>query len=474
MKKLFLTSALIIGLSLGSTTVLAADKINVLASGMPLTFSASDGCGIPFIDQNGRTQLPLRKCVASLGAEVDYRQDTQEIIITKGATNISLKIGEEFIYINGETAELDTAAVLIDNRTYLPIRPIAEALGYQVKWEADEKTVIIDQNLTADDITIVDLSSRLQAYASKNCGEWFVSDGKLYYYDKDNNLVRGDLHKQGLAQIIRAMKDEYTEETLLNPPKKCGNYILSSYATAGMTGSVKYFLTAADGSEYSFVSSTMMPLNFACDEEYIVITGTDAENNLQIVHNGTDESFPTPEIKFNIRYIANDAQRFTAPIITEGKVYTAAYQSKEKAYYLAEIDLASKKVNLLAQALPQKMQDVNGAVYYLADNELWLYQENENVLLAQNITDFAVSGEAVYVADNGKGLCFLENDGKLRLIAGFSTVQSLEAADGYVLAKLDNNGESFWLLLDDNGNIAGAVMNAREVCYASGKIYAEK
>lgn len=183
---------------------------------------------------------------------------------------------------------------------------------------------------------------------------------------------------------------------------------------------------------------------------------------------------PTPEIKFNIRYTANDAQRVTAPIIAEGKVYTAAYQSKEKAYYLAEIDLASKEVKLLAQALPQKMQDVNGAVYYLADNELWLYQENENVLLAQNITDFAVSGEAVYVADNGKGLCFLENDGKLRLIAGFSAVQSLEAADGYVLAKLDNNGESFWLLLDDNGNIAGAVMNAREVCYAGGKIYVEK
>lgn len=190
MKKLFFTSALIIGLSLGSTTVLAADKINVLASGMPLTFSASDGYGIPFIDQNGRTQLPLRKCMASLGAEVDYRQDTQEIIITKGAINISLKIGEKFLDINGETAELDTAAVLIDNRTYLPIRPIAEALGYQVKWEADEKTVIIDQNLTAEDIPIVDLSSRLQAYASKNCGEWFVSDGKLYYYNNNSDYLQ--------------------------------------------------------------------------------------------------------------------------------------------------------------------------------------------------------------------------------------------------------------------------------------------
>ena len=158
--------------------------------------------------------------MASLGAEVDYRQDTQEIIITKGAINISLKIGEKFLDINGETAELDTAAVLIDNRTYLPIRPIAEALGYQVKWEADEKTVIIDQNLAAEDIPIVDLSSRLQANASKNCGAWFVRDGKLYYYDKDNNLVREDLHKQELAHIIRVMKDEYTEQIALNPPKK--------------------------------------------------------------------------------------------------------------------------------------------------------------------------------------------------------------------------------------------------------------
>lgn len=474
MKKLILISAVIIGLSFSTQAAFAEDNINVLASGMPLSFSASDGCGIPFIDQNGRTQLPLRKCVASLGAEVDYRQNTQEIIITKGATNISLKIGEEFIYINGETAALDTAAVLIDNRTYLPIRPIAEALGYQVKWEADEKTVIIDQNLAAEDITIVDLSSRLQANASKNCGEWFVSDGKLYYYDRDNNLVWEDLHKQGLAHIIRAMKDEYTEEILLNSPKKCGNYIFSSYATAGMIGSVKYFLTAADGSEYSFVSSTMMPLDFACDREYIVITGTDAENNLKIMHNGTDESFSTPEIKFNIRYTANDAQRVTAPIIAEGKVYTAAYQVKEKAYYLAEIDLASKEVKLLAQALPQKMQDANGAVYYLADHELRLYRENENVLLAQNIADFAVSGGTVYVSDNDKGLCVLENDGKLRLLAGFSAVQSLEAVDGYVLAKLDNEGERFWLLLDDNGNIAGAVMNANEVQYASGKIYVEK
>ena len=39
--------------------------------------------GIPYIDSNNRTQVPLRITMESLGAEVDWNQDTQTVVVEK-------------------------------------------------------------------------------------------------------------------------------------------------------------------------------------------------------------------------------------------------------------------------------------------------------------------------------------------------------------------------------------------------------
>lgn len=88
----------------------------------------------PFIDENDRTQLPIRAVAESIGCEVGYDEETQTVTINSEDIDITLKIGEQAMLCNGETIIMDTAARIVDDRTYVPVRYIAESMGYEVVW----------------------------------------------------------------------------------------------------------------------------------------------------------------------------------------------------------------------------------------------------------------------------------------------------------------------------------------------------
>ncbi len=92
---------------------------------------------------NDRTMLPIRFIAEALGAEVEWVETERKVIITKGDTNIVIFIDGDYAYINGEAVKLDAAAFIEGNRTYLPLRFVAEALGADVVWDPDTRTVIV-------------------------------------------------------------------------------------------------------------------------------------------------------------------------------------------------------------------------------------------------------------------------------------------------------------------------------------------
>jgi N-acetylmuramoyl-L-alanine amidase len=96
----------------------------------------------PFIS-NGRTLVPVRYLAEALGAQTNWDATTQKITITKGSTTIELTINSATITTNGKAGKLDAAPLLVNGRTYLPARYIAEALGYTVEWNATAQTVNI-------------------------------------------------------------------------------------------------------------------------------------------------------------------------------------------------------------------------------------------------------------------------------------------------------------------------------------------
>ncbi len=92
---------------------------------------------------DNRTVLPIRVVAENLGADVDWDPATQKVTITKGDTVIELFIGKYIAYVNGEAVELDVAPFIENNRTYLPVRFVSEYLGAIVNWDADTRTVTI-------------------------------------------------------------------------------------------------------------------------------------------------------------------------------------------------------------------------------------------------------------------------------------------------------------------------------------------
>lgn len=100
---------------------------------------------VPPVIKEGRTLIPVRAISEGFGAEVGWDQETKTVTITKGETVITLKLDDRTATVNDEAVELDVAAELMNNRTVVPLRFIAESLGLKVDWDGETETIELDE-----------------------------------------------------------------------------------------------------------------------------------------------------------------------------------------------------------------------------------------------------------------------------------------------------------------------------------------
>lgn len=93
--------------------------------------------------RNDRTMLPARFVAENLGASVAWDQAAQQVTITKGNTVIVITIGSTVAYVNGQAQTLDSPAFIENDRTYTPVRFIAENLNADVGWDQAAQQVTI-------------------------------------------------------------------------------------------------------------------------------------------------------------------------------------------------------------------------------------------------------------------------------------------------------------------------------------------
>ncbi|GAW93249.1 copper amine oxidase N-terminal domain-containing protein [Calderihabitans maritimus] len=94
----------------------------------------------------GRTMIPLRVLAEFLGARVGWEEDTRSITVTRGEDEIRLIANEFTAFRNGRPFSLEIPPVLINNRTYAPLRFFSEGLGYMVKWDDASGSVFINSS----------------------------------------------------------------------------------------------------------------------------------------------------------------------------------------------------------------------------------------------------------------------------------------------------------------------------------------
>lgn len=116
--------------------------INVKVNNEKLIFG--DVIGYPFIDENNRTLVPLRRVLEVFGAEVEWDNDKKMTYATKDNNTVYIPINENYIIVNDVKVLIDSKAIIKNDRIYCPIRPIIEGLDGVVTWDEKTQTVIIN------------------------------------------------------------------------------------------------------------------------------------------------------------------------------------------------------------------------------------------------------------------------------------------------------------------------------------------
>lgn len=152
---LFLAFIMVIGLMV--VQVSADDGIKVLLDGEVLEFD------VPPQIIDARTMVPMRKIFEAMGAEVDWNGDTETVTAVKDDITVIMQINNTTIKVNDAEVVLDVPPQLIDGRTLVPARAVAESLNAKVDWNNDTQTVVITKH-TPDTpkITSIDLSKQTE------------------------------------------------------------------------------------------------------------------------------------------------------------------------------------------------------------------------------------------------------------------------------------------------------------------------
>lgn len=98
----------------------------------------------PFIDNN-RVMVPVRGLVSALGADVSWNEEQRSVTIKQGELQITMSIGKSQAVVNGNNVQMEALPVIVDGRTMVPVRFLAEELQFPVSWDSKTRIVSVGE-----------------------------------------------------------------------------------------------------------------------------------------------------------------------------------------------------------------------------------------------------------------------------------------------------------------------------------------
>ncbi|MDR3090781.1 MAG: N-acetylmuramoyl-L-alanine amidase family protein [Clostridiales bacterium] len=117
----------------------SAPPITLIINGRP-----ADGLKMPPIIMDGSTLVPARDVFEQLGASVSWNAEAQAVEVTKAERVISLKINETQARVDGAAVSMSIPPKIINDKTMIPLRFVADNLGFLVNWDGERRAVYID------------------------------------------------------------------------------------------------------------------------------------------------------------------------------------------------------------------------------------------------------------------------------------------------------------------------------------------
>ena len=129
-------------LLLTANVVFAGEASKIYVDSRQIQFD--DNSGIPYVSESGRTMVPLRKAMESMGVTVTWNPEYRNTVLSKGNKTLTLTLNSNVMTAcEGYQINSDTTPVINNERTYLPIRVVAEYFGAKVLWNGQLNSVYL-------------------------------------------------------------------------------------------------------------------------------------------------------------------------------------------------------------------------------------------------------------------------------------------------------------------------------------------
>lgn len=256
-----------------ATTAFAAETdIAIYINGKHTPVPAS--MGLPFIDSQARTQVPLRFVSESLGHKVEWDEKKQQAKIDGG--KVVVTVGSYDVKTANGTIKMDTKAVKKNGRVFVPVRFISEALGHKVdyKYANGVNCVMISTgdgielpgdnkpNVDPDNVLSYEKDPNEWGY-SETTKNWIVTD--KFGYNRLNTKTRAegtpwiDDIKYLSSLMGTYMQVAFAQDGMLAP----GNYTSGGENEHGDPNSYTYITRFNDYAESRVVGTRFWPLKDA-------------------------------------------------------------------------------------------------------------------------------------------------------------------------------------------------------------------
>lgn len=144
----------------GSDIKLVIDCPTALINGIPKRVDNDNTSVVPYISNENRTLVPIRFISEALGADVEWDNDTKTVTVKKQDITVKMVIGDTNYTVGTEAKTMETAPSITQDRTMIPLRAAAEALGQKVYWN-NGLIVIGDVDCTLDDTSAAAVKSNI-------------------------------------------------------------------------------------------------------------------------------------------------------------------------------------------------------------------------------------------------------------------------------------------------------------------------
>jgi len=100
----------------------------------------------PPVIKEGRTLVPVRAITEGMGATVQWSEQEQTVLISKGETHIHLRVNNRIALVNGSEFNIDVPAEINSSRVFVPLRFIMQVMNAGVDWYPEGQVIAMNEN----------------------------------------------------------------------------------------------------------------------------------------------------------------------------------------------------------------------------------------------------------------------------------------------------------------------------------------